>query len=73
MENGGFIGLFAGNALFNYQINILIEELFPNPNFRVAGYYPGMQIIFVDNTGKLINNASFNWKIKMIDYYFDLK
>ena len=26
-ENGGALGLFADNAPFNYQINLLIEEL----------------------------------------------
>ena len=68
-ENGGALGLFADNAPFNYQINLLIEELFPNSNFRVAGNHPGMQDIIGDDTGKLINNASFNRKIQMIDNY----
>ena len=39
-KNGGGLGLFADNAPFNYQINILIQKLFPNSNFRVAGNHP---------------------------------
>ena len=68
-ENGGALGLFADNAPFNYQINILIEELFPNANFRVAGNHPGMQTIFGDDSGKLIKKATFNRDIQMIDNY----
>ena len=68
-EKGGALGLFADNAPFNYQINLLIEELFPNSNFRVAGNHPGMQTIFGDDSGKLINNATFNRKIQMINNY----
>ena len=68
-ENGGGLGLFADNAPFNYQINILIEKLFPNSNFRVAGNHPGMQTIYGDDTGILANNATFNRKIEMIDNY----
>ena len=29
-NNGGALGIFAENAPFNFQTNILIEELFPN-------------------------------------------
>jgi hypothetical protein len=68
-ENGGGLGLFADNAPFNYQINVLIEKLFPNSNFRVAGNHPGTQTIYGDETGSLINNATFNRKIQMIDNY----
>ena len=39
-KNGGGLGLFADNAPFNYQINVLIKKLFRNSNFRVAGNHP---------------------------------
>ena len=68
-ENGGGLGLFADNAPFNYQINVLIEKLFPNSNFRVAGNHPGTQTIYGDDTGSLVHNATFNRKIQMIDNY----
>ena len=68
-ENGGGLGLFADNAPFNYQINVLIEKLFPNSNFRVAGNHPGTQTIYGDDTGNLVGNATFNRKIQMIDNY----
>ena len=68
-ENGGGLGLFADNAPFNYQINALIEKLFPNSNFRVAGNHPGQQTIYGDDSGKLVNNATFNRQIQMIDNY----
>ena len=68
-ENGGALGLFADNAPFNYQINLLIEQLFPNSNFRIAGNHPGMQTILGDNSGKLFSNANFNKKIQMIYNY----
>ena len=41
-ENGGGLGLFADNAPFNYQINVLIEELFPDSKFRLAGNHLGI-------------------------------
>jgi len=63
-ENGGALGLFTDNASFNYQINILIEELFPNVNFRVAWNHPGMQTIFGDNSGKLIKKLLLIGKFK---------
>ena len=66
-KNGGGLGLFAENAPFNYQINILIEKLFPQVNFRVAGNHPGQKIINGDNSGELKNNGTFNRKIEMID------
>jgi len=47
-ENGGALGLYADNIPFNFLFNILIEELFPNANFRVAGNHPGMKTIFGD-------------------------
>ena len=68
-ENGGGLGLFADNAPFNYQINILIEKLFPNVNFRVAGNHKGEKIILGDDTGKLLNKTTFNRKIQMIDKF----
>ena len=68
-KNGGGLGLFADNAPFNYQINILIEKLFPNANFRVAGNHPGQQTIYGDESGKLVDKATFNRKIQMIDNY----
>jgi hypothetical protein len=68
-ENGGALGLFADNAPFNYQINILIEELFPNVNFRVAGNHPGTQTINGDDSGILKDPGTFNRKIQMIDKY----
>ena len=61
--------LFEDNAPFNYQINVLIEKLFPNSNFRVAGNHPGTQTIYVDEAGNLVNNATFNRKIQMMDNY----
>jgi hypothetical protein len=68
-KNGGALGLFADNAPFNYQINILIEKLFPNSNFRIAGNHPGTQTIIGDNSGQLVNNGTFNRKIEMVDNY----
>ena len=35
-KNGGGIALFADNAPFNYQTNILIETFFPESKFRVV-------------------------------------
>ena len=67
--NGGALGLFADNAPFNYQVNILIEELFPKVNFRVAGNHKGMQTIYGDNSGNLKEPSTFNRKIQMIDNY----
>ena len=63
------LGLFADNAPFNYQINVLIEKLFPNANFRVAGNHTGTKTINGDYSEKLVNNATFNRKIEMIDNY----
>ena len=68
-ENGGGLALFADNAPFNYQINILIEKLFPNSDFRVAGNHPGAQTIIGDDTGNLNNNGTFNRKIQMVDNF----
>ena len=68
-ENGGGLGLFADNAPFNYQINVLIEKLFPNANFRVAGNHPGTQTMYGDDSGTLSNKATFNRKIQMVDNY----
>ncbi len=68
-ENGGGLALFADNAPFNYQINILIEKLFPNADFRVAGNHPGAQTIIGDDTGNLNNNGTFNRKIQMVDNF----
>ena len=68
-KNGGALGLFADNAPFNYQVNILIEKLFPKSNFRVAGNHPGSQAIIADDTGILKNNGTFNKKIQMIDNF----
>ena len=68
-ENGGGLGLFADNAPFNYQINVLIEKLFPNSKFRVAGNHPGEKTMKGDDTGNLIHNGTFNRKIQMIDNF----
>ena len=68
-ENGGGLGLFADNAPFNYQINVLIEKLFPNSNFRVAGNHPGTKTINGDDSGNLVNPATFNRQIQMFDNY----
>ena len=68
-NNGGALGIFADNAPFNYQTNILIEELFPNSKFRIAGNHPGMKTIFGDNSGILKNNGTFNRMIQMVDNY----
>ena len=68
-NNGGALGIFADNAPFNYQVNILIEELFPKAEFRIAGNHPGMKTIFGDNSGILKNNGTFNRKIQMVDNY----
>ena len=68
-KNGGGLGLFADNAPFNYQINILIEKLFPKVNFRIAGNLQGMKIISGDETGKLIEKGKFNRMIEMKDKY----
>jgi len=58
-ENGGGLGLFADNAPFNYQINVLIEELFPNSKFRIAGNHLGGKILYKDKTGNLNKNSTF--------------
>jgi hypothetical protein len=68
-KNGGALGLFGDNAPFIYQINILIEKLFPNSNFRIAGNHPGTHTIIGDNSGQLVNNGTFNRKIEMVDNY----
>ena len=68
-KNGGALGLFSDNAPFNYQVNILIEKLFPKSNFRVAGNHPGSQTIIADDTGILEKNGTFNRKIKLIDNF----
>lgn len=68
-KNGGGLGLFADNAPFNYQINVLIEKLFPYSNFRVAGNHPGQQTIIADENGILTDKETFNRKIQMIDNY----
>ena len=67
-ENGGGFGLFADNAPFNYQINVLIEKLFRNSNFRVAVIIL-TQTFFGDDSGNLIKEATFNRKIQMVDNY----
>ena len=66
-KNGGGLGLFADKAPFNYQINVLIEELFPDSKFRIAGNHLGGKILYGDDTGRLYNNTTFNRKISMID------
>ena len=69
-ENGGGLGLFADNAPFNYQINALIEELFPDSKFRIAGNHLGGKILYEDKTGHLNNNSTFNnKKISLFDRY----
>ena len=69
MGKWGGLGLFADNAPFNYQINVLIEKLFPNSNFRVAGNHLGTKTIYKDDSGNLENKATFNRKMQMIDNY----
>jgi len=61
--------LFADNAPFNYQINVLIEKFFPNSNFRIAGNHPSQQTINGDESGILSEKATFNKKIQMNDNY----
>ena len=61
-ENGGGLGLFADNAPFNYQINVLIEELFPDSKFRIGGNHLGGKILHKDESGLLNNNSTFNKK-----------
>ena len=68
-KNGGSLGLFADNAPFNYQINIIIEKLFPDSKFRVAGNHLGRKKIFGDKSGKLSQKATFNQQMQMIDKY----
>ena len=68
-KNGGGLGLFADNAPFNYQINVIIEKLFPNCNFRVAGNHPGQKTIYADESGQLSEKATFNKKIQMMDNF----
>jgi len=68
-KNGGGLGLLADNAPFNYQINVLIEKLFPFSNFRVAGNHPGQQTINADESGILSDKGTFNKKIQMIDNF----
>ena len=68
-ENGGGLGLFADNAPFNYQINILIEELFPDSKFRIAGNHLGGKILYGDKNGDLKNNSTFNKKLLLDDNY----
>ena len=68
-KNGGGIALFADNAPFNYQTNLLIEAFFPDSNFRVAGIHPGEKFIQGDDSGKLEKKSTFNRKIQMNDEY----
>ena len=68
-ENGGAIGLFADNAPYNYQANILIGKLFPNSNFRIAGNHPGEKKMKGDQSGQLKKNATFNRKFILTSSY----
>lgn len=68
-ENGEGLGLFDDNAPFNYQINVLIEELFPDSKFRIAGNHLGGKILYGDETGHLNNNSTFKRKILLFDNY----
>ena len=72
-KNGGSLGLFADNAPFNYQINIIIEKLFPDSKFRVAGNHLGRKKIFGDKSGQLSKKATFNQQIQTIDKYSRIK
>ena len=77
-ENNGGLGLFADNSPFNYQINVLIEKLFPNANFRVAGNHPGTKTIFGDDSGNLIEESKqlliekYKWQIIMREILFHI-
>jgi hypothetical protein len=51
------------------QTNLLIEEFFPDSNFRDAGNHPGEKFIQGDDSGKLEKKSTFNRKIQMIDNY----
>jgi len=66
-KNGGGLGLFADKSPFNYQINVLIEELFPDSQFRIAGNHLGGKILYGDDTGYLNNNSTFNRKISFLN------
>ena len=68
-ENGGGLGLFADNAPFNYQINVLIGELFPESQFRIAGNHLGGHILYGDKTGQLKSKSTFNKNLSLIDNY----
>ena len=68
-ENGGGLGLFADNAPFNYQINVLIEELFPDSQFRIAGNHLGGKILYRDKTNQLNNNSTFIEKPLLVVNY----
>ena len=68
-KNGGGIGLFADNAPFNYQTNLLIETFFPESKFRVSGNHPGEKIIKGDNSGELEKKSTFNRKIQRSGNY----
>ena len=61
-KNGGGLGLFADNAPYNYQINVLIEKLFPNSKFRIAGNHPGGKTLKRDINGEIKNKGTFNGK-----------
>ena len=64
------MGLFAENAPFNYQVNILIEKLFPNSNFRVGGNHPGKKMAGADY-GELKNNSTFIRRIPINNGYYN--
>ena len=60
---------FTDNTPFIYQINVLIEKLFPKFNFKVKSNHPGQHTIYDDNSGKLVNNATLNRHIQMFDNF----
>lgn len=55
------------NAPFNYQINALIEELFPDSKFRIAWNYLGGKILYGDKDGQLNLIYYINWLVKKLN------
>ena len=67
--NGGSLGIFADNAPFTYHANLLIEELFPEVNFRIGGNHKGKEHLNGDDSGLLNGPKTFNRKIQIKDNY----
>ena len=70
-KNGGSIVLLAENDPYNFQANLFLKKLvLPNGKklqFYIGGNdHEGTKILTADDSGRLINNGSFNSKIQEV-------